>query len=168
MGTAIERQSALTEMSLRGLGVGMTHETVLGFDVEVVRDRVAAAREHALAGNGPVLLEFITYRYRGHSMSDPAKYRPKGELEEVKETRDPIDMVAHRLVAQRGVAQERLDAIKDEVEAICQDAVAFAEASPHPDESTLYDFVYAPQTTSLGVGPDAPTHTLEQSKAEAG
>ncbi len=168
MGTAIERQSALTEMSLRGRGVGMVHETVLGFDVEVVRDRVAAAREFAVAGNGPVLLEFITYRYRGHSMSDPAKYRPKGELEDVKKTRDPIDMITARLSEDHGVPQERLDALKAEVEEICQEAVTFAEESPLPDDATLYDYVYAPQTTTLGVGPDAPTHTLEQSKAEAG
>jgi pyruvate dehydrogenase E1 component alpha subunit len=168
MGTAIERQSALTDMSLRGRGVGMVHEAVMGFDVEVVRDRVAAAREFAAAGNGPVLLEVATYRYRGHSMSDPAKYRPKGELEEVKELRDPLKITAHKLTTQHGVAQEALDAIKAEVEDTCQDAVKFAEDSPMPDPATLYDYVYAPQTTTLGVGDDAPTHTLEQSKAEAG
>ena len=168
MGTAIERQSALTDMSLRGRGVGMVHEHVMGFDVEVVRDRVAAAREFAAAGNGPVLLEVATYRYRGHSMSDPAKYRPKGELEEVKEMRDPLKIAAHKLTTQHGVAQEAIDAIRAEIEIICKEAVQFAEDSPLPDPATLYDYVYAPQTTTLDVGADAPTHTLEQSKAEAG
>ena len=168
MGTAIERQSALTDMSLRGRGVGMVHENLLGFDVEVVRDRVAAAREFAAAGNGPVLLEIATYRYRGHSMSDPAKYRPKGELEEVKEMRDPLKVAAEKLRTKHGVEQAAIDAVRSDIEAICQDAVQFAEDSPFPDPATLYDYVYAPQTTTLGVGADAPTHTLEQSKAEAG
>jgi pyruvate dehydrogenase E1 component alpha subunit len=146
----------------------MVHEHVMGFDVEVVWDRVVAAREFAAAGNGPVILEIATYRYRGHSMSDPAKYRPKGELEEVKSMRDPLKIASHRLTTQHGVTQEALDAVKAEIEEICQDAVQFSEDSPFPDPATLYDFVYAPQTTTLDVGADAPTHTLEQSKAEAG
>jgi pyruvate dehydrogenase E1 component alpha subunit len=144
------------------------HEHVMGFDVELVRDRVAAAREFAAAGNGPVLLEIATYRYRGHSMSDPAKYRPKGELEQTKELRDPLKIAALKLTTHHGVAQEAIDAIRAEVEVICKEAVQFSEDSPMPDPSTLYDYVYAPQTTTLGVGADAPTHTLEQSKAEAG
>ena len=84
MGTSLDRQSAITDLYRRAHGVGMAAEQLEGFDVEHVRERVAAAREFAVAGNGPVLLEIITYRYRGHSMSDPAKYRAKGELEEKK------------------------------------------------------------------------------------
>ena len=86
MGTPLHRQSAVTDMSLRALGVGMVREQFEGFDVELVRDRVAAAADFARSGKGPVLLEVVTYRHRGHSMSDPAKYRPEGELDEKKKS----------------------------------------------------------------------------------
>jgi pyruvate dehydrogenase E1 component alpha subunit len=167
MGTATERQSALTDMSLRGRGVGMVYEHLEGYDVEIVRDRVAAAREYARSGKGPVLLEIATYRHRGHSMSDPAKYRPEGELEEVRKSQDPLKIAGDRLLSRHKVPQSELDEIKAEVEATCRDAVAFAESSPFPDEKTLYDYVYAPQLTSFAVGSNTPTHTVEQSKAEA-
>jgi pyruvate dehydrogenase E1 component alpha subunit len=167
MGTAIERQSALTDMSLRGRGVGMANEQFPGFDVEVVRERVAAARAYARA-HGPVILEVSTYRHRGHSMSDPAKYRPAGELERMKEVSDPLKITAARLRADFGVSEATLEAIHQSVEAECEEAVAFAESSPMPDPASLYDYVYAPQATSMAVGAEAPVHTLEMSKAEAG
>ncbi len=144
MGTSIERQSALLDMSLRGLGVGMVREQFEGFDVEVVRDRMAAAVEFARSGQGPVIVEAVTYRHRGHSMSDPAKYRKPGELEAAKK-RDPLALTAARLTGTFGVAQDALDAVAARVDAQADDAVAFAEASPLPDPAELYEYTYAPE-----------------------
>lgn len=143
MGTPLHRQSALTDMSLRALGVGMVREQFEGFDVEVVRDRVAAAADFARAGNGPVLLEIVTYRHRGHSMSDPAKYRPDGELDEKKKS-DPLFITLERLKNDFGVTDEAIQAIHDSVEAEAQEAWTFAHESPEPDPATLYDYTYAP------------------------
>lgn len=144
MGTPLHRQSALSDMSLRALGVGMAREQVTnGMDVELVRERVGAAARYAREGNGPVLLELVTYRFRGHSMSDPAKYRPAGELEEKRKS-DPILLTASRLTGAYGIPQERLSAVEAEVEEVVNDAVAFAEQSPEPDLADLYRNVYAP------------------------
>ncbi len=143
MGTAIDRQSALIDMSLRGLGVGMVREQFEGFDVEHVRDRVGAAVEFARAGNGPVILEAITYRYRGHSMSDPAKYRPAGELEEKKKS-DPLAITERRLLQDFGYTTEELEAVRASADAEAEDAAKFAEESPWPDPARLYDYTYAP------------------------
>ncbi|MEC9388892.1 MAG: pyruvate dehydrogenase (acetyl-transferring) E1 component subunit alpha [Myxococcota bacterium] len=144
MGTPLHRQSAVTDLSLRALGVGMVSEQFEGFDVEVVRDRVGAAADFARAGNGPVLLEIVTYRHRGHSMSDPAKYRPDGELDEKKKS-DPLAITRARLADDFGMTDADFDAIQESVETEAQDAWDFAHASPEPDTSTLYDFTYAPQ-----------------------
>lgn len=144
MGTPLHRQSALTDLSLRALGVGMARERFEGFDVELVRDRVAAAAEYAKSGQGPVLLEVVTYRHRGHSMSDPAKYRPKGELEEKKKS-DPLAISAGRLQDDFGLSDADLAEIKAAVETEMQAAWDFAIASEEPDQATLYDYVYAPQ-----------------------
>ncbi len=168
MGTATHRGSALTDMSLRGMGVGMAHKQVEGFDVEVVREEVGRARRFIREGNGPVILELVTYRHRGHSMSDPAKYRPDGELEHVKQESDPLVILRKRLEGLHKVEPATLDALDASVEDECDDAVRFAEESAEPPVSTLYDYTYAPQTTSYAVGEDAPTHTLEQSQQEAG
>ena len=161
MGTSIHRQSALTDMSQRAAGVGMAHESFEAFDAEVVREKVGRAAAYARAGNGPVLLEAVTYRYRGHSMSDPAKYRPTGELDEVKES-DPLKITRKRLEDDFGITTEQFDAIKASVEEECQDAAKFAEESPIPDEAALYDYTYAPQETSMGLGDDAPTFQYDK------
>jgi len=142
MGTSIDRQSYLTDMSLRANGVGMAREQFEGFDVELVRDRVGAAREYARE-HGPVLLEVVTYRYRGHSMSDPAKYRPKGELEKKKTESDGLAIAENRLIGTFGVSEERIAAVRSEVDIIAQDAWDFAEQSPAPSLEDLYDKVYA-------------------------
>jgi pyruvate dehydrogenase E1 component alpha subunit len=136
-------------MSLRGLGVGMVREQFEGFDVEHVRDRVGAAVEFARSGQGPVILEAITYRYRGHSMSDPAKYRPAGELEEKKKS-DPLAITEHRLVNDFGVAAAELDALRASVDAEAEDAAKFADESPWPDPAHLYDYTYAPSASEGG------------------
>ena len=142
MGTSLERQSYLTDMSRRGDGVGMTRWQFGGFDVAEVYQNVKRAVDHARSGMGPVILEAVTYRYRGHSMSDPAKYRKEGELDDNK-AKDCIDSAGSRLQEEFGVSPEALAAIKDEVEAICQDAYSFAEDSPVPDPKELYDYVYS-------------------------
>lgn len=142
MGTAVDRSSALTDLSLRGLGVGMTREQFDGFDVEHVRDRMSAAMEHARSGKGPVIVEVVTYRHRGHSMSDPAKYRKPGELEEKKKS-DPV-LVTEQRLRDLGVTDPELDAIRASIEITAKDAYDFADASPIPDPATLYDYTYAP------------------------
>ncbi len=142
MGTAVSRQSAVTDMSQRAIGVGMARDSFECFDVEQARERFGRAVRFAREGKGPVFLECVTYRFRGHSMSDPAKYRTKEELEEKKKS-DPLAISEDRLLGHHGVSAEQLQAIKDEVEAIAQDAYTFAEESPVPDPATLYDHVYA-------------------------
>jgi pyruvate dehydrogenase E1 component alpha subunit len=129
-------------MSRRGDGVGMKRWQFHGFDVVEVYRNVKRAVDHARSGEGPVILEAITYRYRGHSMSDPAKYRKDGELDQFK-AKDCIKGAAERLIAEHGATQAELDAIVAEVEAEAQDAYAFAESSPIPDPKRLYDYTYA-------------------------
>ena len=111
MGTSLDRQSAITDLHKRADGVGMKNEQFEGFDVEVVRQKVAEAREYAVAGNSPVLLEIITYRHRGHSMSDPAKYRPDGELDEKKKS-DPLLIAEARLTEDFGMTAAELKAVQ--------------------------------------------------------
>ena len=142
MGTSIERQSALIDLHRRAEGVGMKHEQFDGYDVELVRDRVAAAREYAVSGKGPVFLEIMTYRHRGHSMSDPAKYRPDGELEEKKKS-DPLTITEDRLVKDFGISQEELKAIQKEVDTAAKATYNFADEATELDPNTIYDFVYA-------------------------
>lgn len=143
MGTSLDRQSAITDLYRRAHGVGMAAEQLEGFDVEHVRERVSAAREFAVAGNGPVLLEIITYRHRGHSMSDPAKYREKGELEEKKKS-DPLSITANRLQKDFGLSDDDLKVILESAYKTAQESYDFAENSPEADPAALYDFVYAP------------------------
>jgi pyruvate dehydrogenase E1 component alpha subunit len=142
MGTAVDRQSAITDMSERGLGVGMVREQFEGFDVEHVRQRMSAAIEFARSGQGPVIVEVVTYRHRGHSMSDPAKYRKPGELEEKKKS-DPV-MITEQRVRALGATEAELEAIRDRVEHTAKDAYEFADASPVPDPADLYHYTYAP------------------------
>ena len=142
MGTSLDRQSYLQDMYKRGHGVGIEAWQFGGFDVVEVYQNVRRAVDHARSGQGPVLLEAITYRYRGHSMSDPAKYRADGELEE-KKKQDCIDNVADVLQREHGVTAEALAAIIEEVKKEAQDAYDFADQSPPADETRLYDFTYA-------------------------
>jgi pyruvate dehydrogenase E1 component alpha subunit len=141
MGTSIERSSSTTELYMRGASFGIPGEQVDGMDVLAVRDAVRRAVERARAGEGPFILEVKTYRYRGHSMSDPAKYRTKEEVDEVKKTRDPIEHVK-MLLDQAKASPEEIKAIDDEIKAIVAEAVQFAQESPEPDPSELYTDVY--------------------------
>ena len=148
MGTSLDRQSYLTDMSRRGDGVGMRRWQFPGFDVVDVYRNVKRAVDHARSGEGPVILEAVTYRYRGHSMSDPAKYRQEGELDTYK-AKDALKSAVERLQGEFGVDQATLDAIKSEVETAAQDAYTFAENGTEPDASKLYDYTYV-TTTSDG------------------
>jgi len=108
-----------------------------GMDVLEVRQAAEVALEYVRAGNGPVLMELNTYRYRGHSMSDPAKYRSREEVTEVKETRDPIDG-AKAYLLKRGVSEDKLKEIDKRIRGIVTQSADFAESSPEPDLSELY------------------------------
>ena len=141
MGTSIERSSSTTELAHRGASFGIPGELVDGMDVLAVKDAVARAVARARAGEGPFILEVKTYRYRGHSMSDPAKYRTKEEVDEVKKTRDPIDHVKALMEAAK-VTEDEIKAIDNEIKAIVAEAVQFAQESPEPDPSELYTDVY--------------------------
>jgi len=143
MGTSLERQSHLTDMSRRGDGVGMKRWQFEAFDVVDVYRNVKSAVDHARAGRGPVIVEAVTYRYRGHSMSDPAKYRKEGELEQKKE-QDSIKLAIRALTERFGVAQSMVDSIQSDVEQIAQDAYDFAEQADLPDPAKLYDYTYKP------------------------
>ena len=141
MGTSIERASATTELYMRGASFGIPGEQVDGMDVLAVKDATERAVKRAREGGGPFILEVKTYRYRGHSMSDPAKYRTKEEVDEVKKTRDPIDLIK-ALLAEAGAAEDELKAIDNDIKAIVAEAVQFAQESPEPDPSELYTDVY--------------------------
>jgi pyruvate dehydrogenase E1 component alpha subunit len=141
MGTSVERSAAETHLHKRGASFRIPGEEVDGMDVEAVAAAGAKAAEHARSGQGPFILEMKTYRYRGHSMSDPAKYRTKEEVDEVKKTRDPIEHLRERLDAEK-VTEDELKAIDAEVKRIVGDAAEFARTSPEPDPAELYTDVY--------------------------
>jgi pyruvate dehydrogenase E1 component alpha subunit len=141
MGTSIERSSSETRLHKRGISFNIPGEEVDGMDVEAVAEAGARAAEHARSGKGPYILEMKTYRYRGHSMSDPAKYRTKEEVDEVKKTRDPIEHLRERLASVK-VTEDELKVIDAEVKAIVAASAEFARTSPEPDPSELYTDVY--------------------------
>lgn len=138
MGTSIERASAGTELHQRGIAYGIPGEAVDGMDVVAVKAAADKAVAHAKAGKGPYILEMLTYRYRGHSMSDPAKYRTKEEVTKMREEHDPIDRVRAMLVAAKAADEAGLKQIDKEIKDIVADAAEFAQQSPEPDPSELY------------------------------
>jgi pyruvate dehydrogenase E1 component alpha subunit len=142
MGTSVERASAETELFKRGISFEIVGEEVDGMDVLAVKAAGARALDHARSGKGPVLLEMKTYRYRGHSMSDPAKYRPKDESKQVRETRDPIDHLRNYGLEKGLFSEDDLKAIDKEVKEVVADAADFAQTSPEPDPSELMKHIY--------------------------
>jgi pyruvate dehydrogenase E1 component alpha subunit len=138
MGTSVARASAETELFKRGISFEIPGEEVDGMDVVAVRRAAAAAVERARAGEGPYILEMKTYRYRGHSMSDPAKYRTREEVTEMRERRDPIEMLKKRLADAGHADEDALKAIEAEVREIVADAAEFAQTSPEPDPGELW------------------------------
>ncbi len=137
MGTSQERASASRDFSKNGSPWNIPGEQVDGMDVRTVAAAAARAAEHCRSGRGAYLLEMQTYRYRGHSMSDPAKYRTREEVQKMREQRDCIDNLRH-LLLEEGVAESALKAIDDEVKAIVQDSADFAQGSPEPDVAELW------------------------------
>jgi pyruvate dehydrogenase E1 component alpha subunit len=138
MGTSIDRATSNTDFSRRGASHGIPGESVDGMDVLKVREAGERAVAYARAGKGPYILEMKTYRYRGHSMSDPAKYRSKEEVERMRTLHDPIEALA-KLIQERGVAEEaELKKIDREVKDSVTKAADFATASPEPAPSELY------------------------------
>jgi pyruvate dehydrogenase E1 component alpha subunit len=138
MGTAVARSSAQTDFSKRGLSFNIPGEQVDGMDVRAVK----AAGEKAVAwcrgGNGPIILEMMTYRYRGHSMSDPAKYRSKEEVEKYRTEHDPIEQVRARLLQKKWASEDELKKVDASVRAIVNEAAEFATHDVEPDPSELY------------------------------
>ena len=142
MGTSIQRSSSETHLYKRGVSFNIPGEEVDGMDVVAVREAGKRAVERARAGEGPYLLEMKTYRYRGHSMSDPAKYRTKEEVEEQKTKHDPIERVKKLLVDAGHADEASLKEIDREIRAIVTESAEFAQSSPEPDPSELMTDIY--------------------------
>ncbi|MEE9346848.1 MAG: thiamine pyrophosphate-dependent enzyme, partial [Robiginitomaculum sp.] len=138
MGTSIARASAQTELYKRGISFGVEGVQVNGMDVLAVREAAKKAAKHARDGKGPMILEMMTYRYRGHSMSDPAKYRTRDEVNEMRHDHDPLDAVKARLLKEGWIDNDGLKALDKEIKAIVADSAEFAQSSPEPDPSELY------------------------------
>ncbi len=138
MGTAVHRSSAQQDFSKRGASFNIPGEQVDGMDVRAVK----AAGDKAVAwcreGKGPYILEMQTYRYRGHSMSDPAKYRTRDEVEKVRSEQDPIEQVRQRLLSRKWVSEDDLKKIDAQVRGTVNEAAEFATVDPEPDPSELY------------------------------
>ncbi|MCD8539080.1 MAG: pyruvate dehydrogenase (acetyl-transferring) E1 component subunit alpha [Leadbetterella sp.] len=141
MGTSVARTSNVRELYTLGEAYDIPSEAVDGMDVEIVHEAVSRAAERARKGEGPTFLEFKTYRYRGHSMSDPQKYRTKEEVAEWK-MRDPIELIKDRILTQKIASQEELDAIDERVKKQVDDAVKFAEESPWPKPEEAFEDIY--------------------------
>jgi pyruvate dehydrogenase E1 component alpha subunit len=137
MGTAVKRSSAETEFYRRGTAFRIPGMDVNGMDVLEVRAAAEIALDFVRKGNGPVLMELNTYRYRGHSMSDPAKYRSREEVQEMREKHDPIEAAKAELVS-RGVTEERIKEIDKRIRGVVTDAADFAENSPEPPLEELH------------------------------
>lgn len=137
MGTSVQRTSNVVDLSKLGLSYDMPSETVDGMTPEAVYEAVSRAAEHIRAGNGPYYLNIETYRYKGHSVSDPARYRSKDEVKDYME-RDPVKYVENKLL-ESGMAKEaEIKKIKNKIKEEIAEAVEFAEESPLPDPSELY------------------------------
>ena len=137
MGTSVERASASRDLSKNGAAWNIPGQAVDGMDVMAVKAAGDQAVAHCRAGNGPYLLEMKTYRYRGHSMSDPAKYRTREEVQRMRAEHDCLDS-ARKLLEEMGVAEAELKKMDDDVKARVAEAAAFAQSSPEPDEAELW------------------------------
>jgi pyruvate dehydrogenase E1 component alpha subunit len=141
MGTSVTRSSALTDFSKRGASFNIPGQQIDGMDVRAVKAAGDEAVAWCRAGKGPFILEMQTYRYRGHSMSDPAKYRTREEVEKIRTDQDPIEQVRNRLLAAK-VSEQELKAIDAEVREIVNASADFAQRDPEPDPSELWTDIY--------------------------
>jgi len=142
MGTSVKRTSNVTQLYQLGESYDIPSEPVDAMKVEEVHLAVERAAERARKGDGPTLLEFRTYRYKGHSMSDPAKYRTKEELEEYK-AKDPIEQVRDTILSKKLATEKELEAIDAKIKTEVDASVKFAEESPYPEPEEAYKDVYA-------------------------
>src|ERR1700759_501255 len=142
MGTSGTRASAQTDFSKRGISFNIPGEQVDGMDVRAVKAAGEKAVKWCRDGNGPLILEMMTYRYRGHSMSDPAKYRTREEVDKVRTEHDPIEQVRARLLAKKWASEDELKKIDASVRAVVNEASEFATHDAEPDPSELYTDVY--------------------------
>ncbi len=143
MGTSVPRHAA-GDLYRRGEAYGIPGERVDGMDVFTVRNAARQAVDYIRGGNGPYLLEVMTYRYRGHSMSDPAKYRSKEEVATYKDEKDPIDRIRRMILEETDIREDDLKAIEKEIKDIVAEAAAFAQESPELDKSELWTDVLIP------------------------
>jgi len=137
MGTSVKRSSSGNSLAERGKGYGIKFEIVDGMDVLAVRDAAEKAAEYCRSGKGPFILEMKTYRYRGHSMSDPAKYRTRDEVDEIRKNSDPIDNIKQILI-NSGMKEEELKAVDAEIKITINEAARFAQESAEPSIDELF------------------------------
>jgi pyruvate dehydrogenase E1 component alpha subunit len=143
MGTAVSRASARTDLYHRGMAYGIPGEQVDGMDVVAVHEAGLAAAEHARSGKGPIILEMLTYRYRGHSMSDPAKYRSKEEVDKMRTEHDPITHLRERLFEEKLASDDELKQMEHRARDVVVEAAQYAQDCPEPDPSELWTDVLA-------------------------
>jgi pyruvate dehydrogenase E1 component alpha subunit len=143
MGTSVKRSTKSTSYWGRGAAYGIEGEEVDGMDVLAVKAAGERAVAHCRSGKGPYILEVKTYRYRGHSMSDPAKYRTREEVQKMKDERDPIEQVRQMLLTGNHATEDDLKAIDKEIKDIVNEAAEFSKDSPEPDVSELWTDIYA-------------------------
>lgn len=141
MGTSVERTTNVTDLSKIGLSYDMPSEVVNGMKCEDVHEALERACERARNGEGPTLLDIRTYRYKGHSMSDPQKYRTKEEVAEYK-AKDPIELVKDTILKNAFATEKQLENIGARVKELVEESVKFAEESPEPKPEELYEDVY--------------------------
>ena len=153
MGTAVSRAAARSEeLYMRGAAFGIPGEQVDGMDVRAVKAAGEKALAHVRAGKGPYVLEMQTYRYRGHSMSDPAKYRSREEVQKMRQERDPIEQVKTRLLEAGQATPEELKAVDAEVRKVVSEAAEFATSSAEPPAAALWTDIYADENAARGEG----------------
>ena len=143
MGTAQKRSTSTPELYTRGAAFGIPGEMVDGMDVLAVKEASEKATAHCRSGKGPYILEVKTYRYRGHSMSDPAKYRTREEVQKMREERDPIEQVRSLLLTGKHASEDDLKAIDKEIKEIVNASAEFAKESPEPALDELWTDIYA-------------------------
>jgi pyruvate dehydrogenase E1 component alpha subunit len=144
MGTSTERSAATTDFSQRGRSFDIPGEQVDGMDVRAVKDAGDRVVKWVRGGNGPYILEMLTYRYRGHSMSDPAKYRTREEVQKMREEHDPIEQVRRRLLDGKLVSEDEMKTIDAKIRGVVNGSAEFAQADAEPDESELWTDVLLP------------------------